>query len=73
MKNDPIGQKLSAFKNNRVYPGGILMQGPIFYCFQLEMAAKQIYPEIFGEYHQDNQYGWKEALFNRAELAELLR
>jgi iron complex transport system substrate-binding protein len=73
LKDDPVGQKLSAFKNNRVYPGGILMQGPIFYCFQLEMAAKQIYPYIFGEYHQDNIYKPEEQLFSRDDLARILR
>lgn len=73
MKDDPIGQKLSAFKNNRVYPGGILMQGPIFYCFQLEMAAKQIYPEVFGEWHQDHKYSKDEELFDREKLSMLLQ
>lgn len=72
LKDDPIGQKLSAFKNNKVYPGGILMQGPIFYCFQLEMAAKQIYPHIFGEYNTDNNYSEKEQLFSRIELSKIL-
>lgn len=73
MKDDPIGQKLSAFKNDRVYPGGILMQGPIFYCFQLEMAAKQIYPEVFGEWHKDHKYSKEEELFSRKELSLLLQ
>jgi iron complex transport system substrate-binding protein len=73
LKDDPVGQKLSAFKNNRVYPGGILMQGPIFYCFQLEMAAKQIYPHIFGEYKQDNIYPAEEQLFSRDELAAIIK
>lgn len=72
LKDDPIGQKLSAIKNNRMYPGGVLMQGPIFYCFQLEMAAKQIYPELFGEYHQDNIYSKEEQLFDREELSRIL-
>ena len=72
LKDDPVGQKLSAFKNNRVYPGGVLMQGPIFYCFQLEMAAKQIYPSLFGEYRQDNAYPEEEQLFSRDELAAII-
>lgn len=72
LKDDPIGQKLSAFKNGRVYPGGILMQGPIFYCFQLEMAAKQIYPHIFGSYKTDNIYPKSEQLFDREALSKIL-
>lgn len=48
------------------------MQGPIFYCFQLEMAAKQIYPHLFGEYRQDNAYPEDEQLFSRAELAAII-
>lgn len=72
MKDDPVGQKLNAFKNDRVYPGGILMQGPIFYIFQLEMAAKQLYPELFGEYKVDNDYSPEEQLFSRDALAKIL-
>lgn len=72
LKDDPICKQISAFKNGRIYPGAVLMQGPIFYCFQLEMAAKQCYPELFGEYKKDNSYTEEEKLFSREELAKIV-
>jgi iron complex transport system substrate-binding protein len=73
LKDDPLGQRLSAFQHGRVYPGGTPLQGPIFYLFQVEMAAKQIYPELFGAYRDDQQYPPQEQLFDRANLAKILR
>ncbi len=72
LKADPLGQRLKALSSGRVYPGGTPLQGPIFYIFQVEMAAKQIYPEIFGPYRDDQQYPPAEQLFNREDLARIL-
>ena len=52
--------------------GGTPLQGPIDNLFQIEMAAKQIYPEIFGEYHDNQQYAPEEQLFDRARVAAIL-
>ncbi|GAA5482270.1 hypothetical protein Hsar01_01488 [Haloferula sargassicola] len=73
LKEDPLVGRVKAFENGRVYPGGTPLQGPVFYLFQLEMAAKQIYPEIFGEFRQDLAYPREEWLFDRDEVAGLLR
>lgn len=72
LKDDPLAQRLTAFREGRVYPGGTPLQGPIFYLFQLEMAAKQIYPEIFGPYRDDQQYSPQEQLFDRTLVAKIL-
>ncbi|MBN2711171.1 MAG: ABC transporter substrate-binding protein [Planctomycetes bacterium] len=72
LKDDPLGKHLNAFKNNRVYPGGTPLQGPIFYIFQIEMAAKQIYPDIFGPYRDNQNYPPEECLFERAAITEIL-
>ncbi|WP_424000398.1 ABC transporter substrate-binding protein [Haloarcula salina] len=48
MREDPVGQQLSAVENDRLYRGGTSYQGPIVNLFQTEAAAKQFYPEAFG-------------------------
>ena len=63
LKDDPVACHLKAFKNNRVYAGGTPLQGPVFYIFQLELAARQIYPDLFPP---------NEPLFDRARLAAVL-
>jgi iron complex transport system substrate-binding protein len=73
LKDDPLAQRLTAFHDNHVYPGGTPLQGPVFYLFQIEMAAKQIYPEIFGPYRDDQNYPPQEQLFDRNRVAEILQ
>ena len=63
LKNDPVGRLLTAVKNGRIYDGGTPLQGPITYLFQLELAARQIYPDIFPSDHP---------LFDRTELSRIL-
>jgi len=48
LENHPVGGELSAVRNDRVYPSGTPVQGPIMNLFQLEMTAKQLYPDRFG-------------------------
>ncbi|WP_266079101.1 ABC transporter substrate-binding protein [Haladaptatus caseinilyticus] len=50
IENHAAGQKLSAIRNDRFYAAGMRYQGPIMNLFQLEMTAKQLYPEQFGEW-----------------------
>jgi len=63
LKGHPVGRHLKAVRSGRVYDGGTPLQGPVTYLFQLELAAQQIYPEVFGK---DGR------LFGRAELARVL-
>lgn len=72
LDQDPLGQKLKAVKNHRIYRGGSPLQGPVFSLFQVEMAAKQIYPELFGPYHDDQQYAPQEQLFDRKRVAAII-
>lgn len=69
---DPVSRHIKAFKNNRVYPGGTPLQGPLVYLFQLEMTAKQLYPQIFGEWKIDGDYSESEQLFSRTEVVRIL-
>jgi ABC-type Fe3+-hydroxamate transport system substrate-binding protein len=72
LQNDPLGKRLKAIRNGRVYPGGTPLQGPLFLLFQVEMAAKQIYPEQFGPYRDDQRYPKNEQLFDRQRVSAVL-
>lgn len=51
LADHPVGGQLSAVQNERVYASGAAWhQGPILTLFGLEMTAKQLYPEQFGEW-----------------------
>jgi ABC-type Fe3+-hydroxamate transport system substrate-binding protein len=45
----PVGQELTAVQNDRLYAGAQSFQGPIMNLFQIELTAKQFYPDQFGE------------------------
>ena len=51
MREDPIGSQLSAVQNDRLYRGGGSYQGPVINLFQTEAAARQFYPDAFGEWN----------------------
>ncbi|WP_134671692.1 ABC transporter substrate-binding protein [Halorussus marinus] len=50
LENDSVGGQLTAVQDGRVYAQGARYQGPIVNLFQLEMTAKQLYPDVFGEW-----------------------
>jgi iron complex transport system substrate-binding protein len=66
MQDHPVGSELTAVQNERVYRGGYLNQGPIQNLFLTERAAKQIYPDVFGEVTDD------EELFDRQRVADIV-
>lgn len=76
--SDPVGEQLSAIQNDRLYPSGNPVQGPLMNLFQLEMTAKQLYPNIFGEwpgYEQGDPYpefSTEEQLFDRQRVADIV-
>ncbi|MCG1003206.1 MULTISPECIES: ABC transporter substrate-binding protein [Halobacterium] len=49
-RDDPVGQQIDAVENERIYAQGARYQGPILNLFQLEMTAKQLYPDAFGDW-----------------------
>jgi ABC-type Fe3+-hydroxamate transport system substrate-binding protein len=49
LDDHPVGRELTAVRNDRLYASGSGLQGPIMNLFQIELAAKQIYPDLFGE------------------------
>ena len=78
LENDSVGSQLTAVKNDRVYAQGMRYQGPIMNLFQLEMTAKQLYPDVFGEWpdYQDGEHYPEipedEQLFDRTRVADTI-
>mgnify|MGYP006279829807 CR=1 FL=1 len=64
MEDHPVGSQLSAVKNDRVFRGGFVDQGPIMNLFQIELLAKQLYPDAFED---------AEALFDRQAVADAVK
>ncbi|WP_224450310.1 ABC transporter substrate-binding protein [Haloprofundus salilacus] len=78
LENHPVGSQLTAVQNGRVYPSGNPVQGPLMNLFQLEMTAKQLYPEQFGQwpgYENGDPYPEipeSERLFDRQRIADIV-
>jgi ABC-type Fe3+-hydroxamate transport system substrate-binding protein len=72
LEDHPVGRELTAIRDERVYVGGTPMQGPIFNLFQIENAARQIYPEQFGEFRGVGETPDEEKLFDRQRVADVL-
>lgn len=70
LREHPLGRTLQAVRNDRVLPGGTAEQGPLTHLFQLEMMAKQVFPETFGRWR------WgatpERPLFDREDLGRIL-
>lgn len=72
LEDHPVGKELTAIQTDRVYVGGTPMQGPIFNLFQLENAARQIYPDEFGRFQGIGQTPKSEQLFDRQRVADII-
>lgn len=70
--DNPVAGELSAVRNDRVYVGGSPLQGPIHNIFQIEMAAKQLFPERFGEWRGVGNTPKGERLFDRKRVAGII-
>jgi len=44
LKDHEVASELAAVRNDRVFYGGLTYQGPIIHLFQLERAARGLYP-----------------------------
>jgi ABC-type Fe3+-hydroxamate transport system substrate-binding protein len=78
LEDHPVGSELTAVQENRVYASGIPFQGPLMNLFQLEMTAKQLYPDVFGEWPGDGSESSypsipeDERLFDRERVANIV-
>jgi len=66
MEDHPVGSELTAVQDGRVYRGGYLRQGPIHNLFLTERAAKQLFPDEFGDVTSDAK------LFDRQRLSDIV-
>ncbi|AHG01482.1 ferrichrome-binding protein (plasmid) [Halostagnicola larsenii XH-48] len=72
-----VAREISAVENDRVYAQGARYQGPILNLFQLEMTAKQLYPDQFGTWptYETGPYPEipvDERLFDRGRVADIV-
>ncbi|ELZ37926.1 ferrichrome-binding protein [Halorubrum saccharovorum DSM 1137] len=72
LRDDPVGGQLTAVQNDRLYRGGSSYQGPIINLFQTEAAAKQFYPDAFGEWRGIGDTPADEQLFDRQRVADII-
>ena len=76
-EEDSVTAEITAVQEDRVYPQGARYQGPILHLFQLEMTAKQLYPDVFGEWptYEEGPYPEfpeDEQLFDRGRVADAI-
>ncbi len=74
MKEDPVGSELTAVQNGRVFQGTYSESGPIGQLFDLELLAKQLYPEQFGAYEGRETFlsSPSNTLFDRQRVADVI-
>jgi ABC-type Fe3+-hydroxamate transport system substrate-binding protein len=77
LESHPVASEITAVKDDRVFPMGARYQGPILNLFQLEMCAKQFYPETFGEWPTSDGSPYPEIpeegrLFDRQRVANII-
>ncbi|GGM61378.1 ABC-type Fe3+-hydroxamate transport system substrate-binding protein [Halarchaeum rubridurum] len=78
LEDDPVASEVSAVQNGRIYAQGARYQGPILNLFQLEMTAKQLYPDAFGTWpdYVEGPYPElpaDEQFFDRQRVADVIR
>jgi ABC-type Fe3+-hydroxamate transport system substrate-binding protein len=77
LESDPVAAEITAVREGRVHPQGARYQGPILNLIQLEMTAKQLYPQEFGEWptYEEGPYPElpaEERLFDRERVARAI-
>ncbi|WP_135664325.1 ABC transporter substrate-binding protein [Halorhabdus rudnickae] len=78
LADDPVASSVAAVENDRIYAQGGRHQGPLLNLFQLEMGAKQLYPEQFGAWphYESGPYpdlAADEQLFEHDQVAQTIR
>lgn len=64
MQEDEVASRLTAVQDGRVFYGGLTYQGPIIHLFQLETAARGLFPDTFDA---------EEELFDRDRVSAIVR
>jgi iron complex transport system substrate-binding protein len=74
MQDHPVGSELTAVRNDRVLQGTYSESGPIGQLFDLELLAKQLYPEQFGDYEGRETFlsSPSNTLFDRQRVLDIV-
>ena len=73
LRAHPVGQRLTAVQNDRLYRGGTSYQGPVINLIQTEIAAKQFYPDRFGAWNGIEALLEEDAqLFDHQRVADII-
>jgi len=77
IESHSVASEVTAVAEGRVFPQGARYQGPVLNLFQLEMSAKQFYPEQFGEWPTSDggpypEIPADEQLFDRQRVADII-
>jgi ABC-type Fe3+-hydroxamate transport system substrate-binding protein len=73
LEDHPVGQQLTPVKEDRLYAGGDAFQGPIINIFQIELTAKQVYPDLFGEPPEPGNTAELGKLFDPDRVAAIVK
>jgi ABC-type Fe3+-hydroxamate transport system substrate-binding protein len=68
----PVGRELTAVKNDRLYATGSALQGPIMNLFQVELSARQIYPDLFGQPPEPGNVSGLGEMFDIQRVADII-
>jgi ABC-type Fe3+-hydroxamate transport system substrate-binding protein len=73
LDDHPVASEITAVQNDRLYAGGSALQGPIYNLFQVEISAKQVYPDLFGQPPAPGEsVPEEEQLFDRQRVADII-
>ena len=72
LREDPGAGEVTAIAEGRVYPFHEFEQGPVMNLFNVELLAKAVYPETFGEPTGMEAPPEGEQLFDRQRVADVI-
>jgi iron complex transport system substrate-binding protein len=73
LRNDPVAGAVTAISEGRVYPFHEFEQGPVINLFNVELLAKALYSEQFGDPTAMESPPEDERLFDRERVADIVR
>jgi iron complex transport system substrate-binding protein len=71
LQDAPVASEVTAVKDGWILPGNIIEVGPVTNLFNTEDLAKQLYPDVFGEF-QAGEYDESDQLFDRQRVADII-
>jgi iron complex transport system substrate-binding protein len=72
LRDDPVASEVTAIAEGRVYPYHEFEQGPVLNLFNIELLAKALYPDQFGEPTGMEAPPEAARLFDRGRVADIV-